>query len=270
MDDTRADVRPTPTPSSSSTSPPRSGASARTARIPGATGSRTWRWARTSSSRRASTRRRSSSSSGPSAPIRSSRPSRSARTTSGTAIRRRRTRRTASRRRRCSSAPRRYREQYGLDAIFLLPTNLYGPRDNFDLETSHVIPALIRKMVEARRTRSCCGATARRRASSSTSTTASRASSSRPSATTGRTRSTSAPRARSRSATSRSSIAEVTGYDGHDRLGHGEAERPAATERRRLAAPASCSDSRRERRCARGSSEPSPGTARRSPVSVRS
>jgi GDP-L-fucose synthase len=42
-----------------------------------------------------------------------------------------------------------YREQYGLDAIFLLPTNLYGPRDNVDLETSHVIPALIRKMVEA-------------------------------------------------------------------------------------------------------------------------
>jgi GDP-L-fucose synthase len=42
-----------------------------------------------------------------------------------------------------------YREQYGLDAIFLLPANLYGPRDNFDLETSHVIPALIRKMVES-------------------------------------------------------------------------------------------------------------------------
>jgi GDP-L-fucose synthase len=42
-----------------------------------------------------------------------------------------------------------YREQYGLNAIFLLPANLYGPRDNFDLETSHVIPALIRKMVEA-------------------------------------------------------------------------------------------------------------------------
>ena len=42
-----------------------------------------------------------------------------------------------------------YREQYGLDTIFLLPTNLYGPRDNFDLETSHVIPALIRKMVES-------------------------------------------------------------------------------------------------------------------------
>jgi GDP-L-fucose synthase len=43
-----------------------------------------------------------------------------------------------------------YREQYGLRAIFLLPANLYGPRDNFDLETSHVIPALIRKMLEGR------------------------------------------------------------------------------------------------------------------------
>ena len=42
-----------------------------------------------------------------------------------------------------------YREQYGTNAIFLLPVNLYGPGDNFDLETSHVIPALIRKMVEA-------------------------------------------------------------------------------------------------------------------------
>jgi GDP-L-fucose synthase len=42
-----------------------------------------------------------------------------------------------------------YREQYGLNTIFLLPTNLYGPRDDFDLETSHVIPALIRKMLEA-------------------------------------------------------------------------------------------------------------------------
>jgi GDP-L-fucose synthase len=43
-----------------------------------------------------------------------------------------------------------YREQYGTNAIYLLPVNLYGPRDNFDLETSHVIPALIRKMAEAR------------------------------------------------------------------------------------------------------------------------
>lgn len=42
-----------------------------------------------------------------------------------------------------------YREQFGTNAIYLLPVNLYGPRDNFDLETSHVIPALVRKMVEA-------------------------------------------------------------------------------------------------------------------------
>ncbi len=42
-----------------------------------------------------------------------------------------------------------YREQYGFNSIFLLPVNLYGPRDNFDLESSHVIPALIRKCVEA-------------------------------------------------------------------------------------------------------------------------
>lgn len=43
-----------------------------------------------------------------------------------------------------------YRQQYGFNAIFLLPVNLYGPRDNFDPEQSHVIPALIKKMVEAK------------------------------------------------------------------------------------------------------------------------
>ncbi len=43
-----------------------------------------------------------------------------------------------------------YRQQYGFNAIFLLPVNLYGPRDNFDLESSHVIPAIIRKTVEAK------------------------------------------------------------------------------------------------------------------------
>ena len=43
-----------------------------------------------------------------------------------------------------------YRQQYGLNAIYLLPVNLYGPNDNFDLETSHVIPALVRKCLEAR------------------------------------------------------------------------------------------------------------------------
>jgi GDP-L-fucose synthase len=43
-----------------------------------------------------------------------------------------------------------YRQQYGFNAIYLLPVNLYGPRDNFDLQTSHVIPALIRKFIDAR------------------------------------------------------------------------------------------------------------------------
>lgn len=44
-----------------------------------------------------------------------------------------------------------YRQEYGYPAIHLMPTNLYGPGDNFDLETSHVIPALIRRMSEAKR-----------------------------------------------------------------------------------------------------------------------
>jgi len=43
-----------------------------------------------------------------------------------------------------------YRAEYGFNAIYLLPTNLYGPGDNFDLETGHVIPAIIRKCVEAK------------------------------------------------------------------------------------------------------------------------
>jgi len=43
-----------------------------------------------------------------------------------------------------------YRQQYGMNGIFLLPVNLYGPNDNFDLHTSHVIPAMIRKFIEAR------------------------------------------------------------------------------------------------------------------------
>ena len=44
-----------------------------------------------------------------------------------------------------------YRIQYGLKSAYVLPVNLYGPHDNFDLQTSHVIPALIRKCVEAQR-----------------------------------------------------------------------------------------------------------------------
>ena len=44
-----------------------------------------------------------------------------------------------------------YRQEYGFNGIYLTPVNLYGPRDNFDLENSHVVPALIRKLVEAKR-----------------------------------------------------------------------------------------------------------------------
>ena len=80
-----------------------------------------------------------------------------------------------------------YRAQYGLNAIGLLPVNLFGPGDNFDPETSHVIPALIRKFIEARQRgdeTSRAGARARPRASSSTSTTAPRRWRSRSSATT--------------------------------------------------------------------------------------
>ena len=43
-----------------------------------------------------------------------------------------------------------YRQQYGMNGVYLTPVNLYGPRDNFDLESSHVIPALIRKCLEAK------------------------------------------------------------------------------------------------------------------------
>src|SRR6266700_4591778 len=43
-----------------------------------------------------------------------------------------------------------YRDQYGFNSIFLLPVNLYGPRDSFDLQNGHVIPMLIRKFVEAK------------------------------------------------------------------------------------------------------------------------
>ena len=46
-----------------------------------------------------------------------------------------------------------YRIQYGLKSAYVLPVNLYGPHDNFDLQTSHVIPALIRKCVDAQRAR---------------------------------------------------------------------------------------------------------------------
>ena len=83
-----------------------------------------------------------------------------------------------------------YRQQYGFNAIYLLPVNLYGPRDNFDPASSHVIPALDPEVrrggASGRATKSRCGATARRRASFSTSRTAPRQSCWPPSATTER------------------------------------------------------------------------------------
>jgi GDP-L-fucose synthase len=45
-----------------------------------------------------------------------------------------------------------YRDQYGLNSVFLIPTNLYGPRDNFDETTSHVVPAIIKKIFDAQKT----------------------------------------------------------------------------------------------------------------------
>ena len=175
-------------------------------------------------------------------------------------------------RRREEGDPRRRRRRTasstGSNAVFLLPTNLYGPRDNFDLETSHVIPALIRKMVDADDEVVLWGdgsptreflyvddcveglvlAAERYDGADPVNLGASR---------------------RSPSASSPSSIADVTGYEGDDRLGHVEAERTATAERRRRRARASSSGSRRGRRCATGSSAPSPGTARAaSPVSV--
>ena len=107
---------------------------------------------------------RSSWPSGPSARIPSSPRCRSRRRTSGAAIRRRPTRPTASPRRRCWSRPRPTATQYGFNAIYLLPVNLYGPRDNFDPESSHVIPALIRsswRRWSAGTTWSRCGAPGR-------------------------------------------------------------------------------------------------------------
>ncbi len=108
-------------------------------------------WASTSWSGRAAGRRREvRHRSGRSAPIPSSRRCRSRRTTSGTAIRRRPTRPTAWPRRCCWSRARRTAQQYGFNVIHLIPVNLYGPGDNFDPASSHVIPALIKKCVDAR------------------------------------------------------------------------------------------------------------------------
>ena len=114
-----------------------------------------------SRARRASTRARPPSRS----PRTSCSPARWSRPTSG----------TRSPRSPASSCARPTARQYGCDFISAMPTNLYGPNDNFDLTSSHVLPALIRKFHDARALgrprRSRSGAPVRRCASSSTSTT---------------------------------------------------------------------------------------------------
>ena len=134
----------------SSTWPPSSAASAPTARTRARSSTTTPSWASTSWRSRASPAWRSSSRSGRSARIPSSRRCRSRRTTSGTAIPRRRTRPTGWPRRCCWSRARPTAQQYGFNVIHLIPVNLYGPGDNFDPASSHVIPALIKKCVDAR------------------------------------------------------------------------------------------------------------------------
>ena len=96
-----------------------------------------------------------------------------------------------------------YRQQYGFNAIYLVPVNLYGPFDNFDARSSHVIPALIKKCLDARdggSRRSRYGAPERPPESSSTSTMRRMGSCSPPSDTMILTRSTSGWDMRSRSA----------------------------------------------------------------------
>ena len=98
-----------------------------------------------------------------------------------------------------------YRDQYGFNVVYVIPVNLYGPNDNFDLETCHVIPAMIRKFVEAKdggRGGWSCGATAARPESSSMFATRPGRSGSPSSATTAGSPSTWGPRRRSRSAIS--------------------------------------------------------------------
>ena len=92
---------------------------------------------------------------GRSASTRSSRRRPSARTTSGTATRRRRTRPYGIAKKAMLVGGQAYRDQYGLNTIHLLPVNLYGPGDNFDPATAHVIPDLIRKMHESPGARWC-------------------------------------------------------------------------------------------------------------------
>ena len=129
-----------------------------------------------------------------------------------------------------------YRDQYGLRSAYLMPANLYGPGDNFHETNAHVIPDLIRKMLDGRTTRSCSGATARRPRVPLRRRLRRRAG------------------ARRRALRRREpvnlgtgvettirdlaeTIADLTAFEGRDRLGHGDAERAAAPKPRREPRP---------------------------------
>ena len=132
-----------------------------------------------------------------------------------------------------------YREQYGMNSIVLFPVNLYGPRDNFDLQSSHVIPAMIRKFVSAREARRRRGrAVGRRLADARVPVRRGRRRGHRAGGRALRLaaiRSTWAAASRSRSATWRDAIARADRLRRALRLGHEQAERPAAAPARRHA-----------------------------------
>ena len=110
-----------------------------------------------------------------------------------------------------------YRRQYGFDSCAPIVANLYGPGDNFDLEDSHVIAAMVRKFVEAADAgdaRSCCGAPASPSREFLYVDDAARALLLAAERSTPPTRSTSAPAARPGSATSPSTIATLAGFEG--------------------------------------------------------
>ena len=139
----------TPSQRSSFTWPRSPAVSARTARPRASSGMRTSSWARTCSSRPGSPASRSSSCSGRSARIRSTRPAPFREEDLWNGYPEETNAPYGVAKKALLVGAQAYREQYGLNAITLLPVNLYGPRDNFDLETSHVVPALIRKLLEA-------------------------------------------------------------------------------------------------------------------------
>ena len=137
-------------PTSSSTSPRSSAGSAPTARTRAGSSTRTRSWASSSWSRRAWPASRSSSRSAPSARTRSSRRCRSSEDDLWNGYPEETNAPYGLAKKMLLVQGQAYRQQYGFDVIHLIPVNLYGPGDNFDPASSHVIPALIKKCVDAR------------------------------------------------------------------------------------------------------------------------